>query len=166
MKNSRALVSIKRRYTNRVPNTEWLVNGIPNTEIFRMVEGPGSGGRTSGVLLFALVPSLPHDSPFAGFAHPLPPSLHLSLRSWCSAMADYHFVYKDVEGASTQWDDIQRRLGNLPPKPEPFKPPPFAPKVDAGEQPKSKEWLDEREAEELEELEDDLDDDRFLEQYR
>jgi hypothetical protein len=40
MKNSRALVSIKRRYTNRVPNTEWLVNGIPNTEIFRMVESP------------------------------------------------------------------------------------------------------------------------------
>jgi len=81
-------------------------------------------------------------------------------------MADYHFVYKDVEGRSTEWDDIQRRLGNLPPKPEPFKPPPFAPKVDADKQPKSKEWLDEREPEELEELEDDLDDDRFLEQYR
>ncbi|KAJ0977897.1 hypothetical protein J5N97_013371 [Dioscorea zingiberensis] len=42
-------------------------------------------------------------------------------------MADYHFVYKDVEGASTQWDDIQRRLGNLPPKPAPFKPAPFLP---------------------------------------
>ncbi|KAF8705759.1 hypothetical protein HU200_030962 [Digitaria exilis] len=81
-------------------------------------------------------------------------------------MADYHFVYKDVEGTSTQWDDIQRRLGNLPPKPEPFKPPAFVPKVDADEQPKSKEWLDAREPEELEELEDDLDDDRFLEQYR
>ncbi|PUZ58395.1 hypothetical protein GQ55_5G506800 [Panicum hallii var. hallii] len=81
-------------------------------------------------------------------------------------MADYHFVYKDVEGTTTEWDDIQRRLGNLPPKPEPFKPPPFAPRVDADEQPKSKEWLDAREPEELEELEDDLDDDRFLEQYR
>uniref|UniRef100_J3KX37 Phosducin thioredoxin-like domain-containing protein n=1 Tax=Oryza brachyantha TaxID=4533 RepID=J3KX37_ORYBR len=55
-------------------------------------------------------------------------------------MADYHFVYKDVEGASTQ--------------------------VDADEQPKSKEWLDAREPDELEDLEDDLDDDRFLEQYR
>nr|DAD17780.1 TPA_asm: hypothetical protein HUJ06_019243 [Nelumbo nucifera] len=32
-------------------------------------------------------------------------------------MADYHFVYKDVEGASTQWDDIQRKLGNLLPNP-------------------------------------------------
>ncbi|XP_052140597.1 uncharacterized protein LOC127760387 [Oryza glaberrima] len=81
-------------------------------------------------------------------------------------MADYHFVYKDVEGASTEWDDIQRRLGNLPPKPEPFKPPAYAPKVDADEQPKSKEWLDAREPDELEDLEDDLDDDRFLEQYR
>ena len=78
-------------------------------------------------------------------------------------MADYHFVYKDVEGRSTEWDDIQSRLGNLPPKPGPFKPPPFAPKVDADKQPKSKEWLDEREPEELE---DDLDDNRFLEQYR
>uniref|UniRef100_A0A0E0K1S0 Phosducin domain-containing protein n=1 Tax=Oryza punctata TaxID=4537 RepID=A0A0E0K1S0_ORYPU len=81
-------------------------------------------------------------------------------------MADYHFVYKDVEGASTEWDDIQRRLGNLPPKPEPFKPPAYAPKVDADEQPKSKEWLDAREPDELEDLEDELDDDRFLEQYR
>ncbi|KAI4348286.1 hypothetical protein L6164_009022 [Bauhinia variegata] len=30
-------------------------------------------------------------------------------------MADYHFVYKDVEGASTQSIDIQRKLGNLLP---------------------------------------------------
>ncbi|GMP25802.1 hypothetical protein CsSME_00002490 [Camellia sinensis var. sinensis] len=37
-------------------------------------------------------------------------------------MANYHFVYKDVEGASTQWDNIQRKLGNLPPKPPAFKP--------------------------------------------
>ncbi|KAI8030096.1 Signal peptide peptidase [Camellia lanceoleosa] len=42
-------------------------------------------------------------------------------------MANYHFVYKDVEGASTQWDDIQRKLGNLPPKPPAFKPPSFKP---------------------------------------
>ncbi|KAI7984901.1 hypothetical protein LOK49_LG14G00629 [Camellia lanceoleosa] len=37
-------------------------------------------------------------------------------------MANYHFMYKDVEGASTQWDDIQKKLGNLPPKPPSFKP--------------------------------------------
>lgn len=83
-------------------------------------------------------------------------------------MADYHFVYKDVEGASTQWDDIQRRLGNLPPKPEPFKPPPFVPADDPDLAPKSKDWLDDRTPAELEDLEDDLDldDDRFLEEYR
>ncbi|KAI7727838.1 hypothetical protein M8C21_009152 [Ambrosia artemisiifolia] len=45
-------------------------------------------------------------------------------------MADYHFIYKDVEGSSTQWDDIQRKLGNLPPKQPAFKPDPFTPAED------------------------------------
>ncbi|KAG8384938.1 hypothetical protein BUALT_Bualt04G0170200 [Buddleja alternifolia] len=81
-------------------------------------------------------------------------------------MADYHFVYKDVEGASTQWDDIQRKLGNLPEKPPPFKPAPFAPAEDEDSKPKDKAWIDEKTEEELEDLEDDLDDDRFLEDYR
>nr|CAD1823859.1 unnamed protein product [Ananas comosus var. bracteatus] len=67
---------------------------------------------------------------------------------------------------STQWDDIQRRLGNLPPKPAPFKPPPFVPADDPDLRPKSKDWIDERSPEELEDLEDDLDDDRFLQEYR
>ncbi|KAJ6846588.1 phosducin-like protein 3 [Iris pallida] len=81
-------------------------------------------------------------------------------------MADYHFVYKDVEGASTQWDDIQRKLGNLPPKPAPFKPPAFVPSDDPDLRPRSKDWIDEKTPDELEDLEDDLDDDRFLEEYR
>ncbi|KAF5949274.1 hypothetical protein HYC85_011267 [Camellia sinensis] len=51
-------------------------------------------------------------------------------------MANYHFVYKDMEEASTQWDDIQRKLGNLPPKPPAFKPPSFKPAED--EDPKHK----------------------------
>lgn len=79
-------------------------------------------------------------------------------------MGDYHFVYKDVEGASTQWDDIQRKLGNLPEKPPAFKPPPFTPSSD--DQPKDKSWIDSKTSEELEDLEDDLDDDRFLQEYR
>lgn len=83
-----------------------------------------------------------------------------------TAMADYHFVYKDLEGASTQWDDIQRKLGNLPPKPPPFKPAPFAPAEDEDSKPKDKAWIDEKTEEELEDLEDGLDDDRFLEDYR
>lgn len=83
-------------------------------------------------------------------------------------MADYHFVYKDVEGASTQWDDIQRKLGNLPPKPAPFKPPAFTPAPDEASLPKDKSWIDEKTEDQLEDLEDDpdLDDDRFLEEYR
>ena len=61
---------------------------------------------------------------------------------------DYHTVYKGPEGETTQWDDIQRKLGNLPakvraaadcrqaggpprppcsPPPEPPPPPPPAP---------------------------------------
>ena len=106
------------------------------------------------------------DKLFSLILVPLPFLLSRSRSLDRAAMADYHFVYKDVEGATTQWDDIQRRLGNLPEKPPAFKPPEFVPRVDADEQPKSKEWLDEREADELEELEDDLEDDRFLEQYR
>ncbi|XP_057465074.1 uncharacterized protein LOC130754831 [Actinidia eriantha] len=83
-------------------------------------------------------------------------------------MANYHFVYKDVEGASTQWDDIQRKLGNLPPKPPPFKPPSFSPAADEDSKPKDKAWIDEKSEEQLEDLEDDpdLDDDRFLHEYR
>lgn len=82
-------------------------------------------------------------------------------------MADYHFVYKDVEGASTQWDDIQRKLGNLPAKPPPFKPPPFTPAEDEdSSKPKDKAWIDKKSAEELEDIEDDLDEDPFLEEYR
>lgn len=81
-------------------------------------------------------------------------------------MADYHFVYKDLEGASTQWDDIQRKLGNLPPKPPAFKPPSFTPAEDPDSKPKDKAWVDDKTEEELEDLEDDLDDDRFLQEYR
>ncbi|KAK1423243.1 hypothetical protein QVD17_18540 [Tagetes erecta] len=81
-------------------------------------------------------------------------------------MADYHFVYKDVEGSSTQWDDIQRKLGNLPPKPPAFKPDPFTPKEDEQSKPKDKNWIDHKTEEELEDLEDHLDDDRFLIEYR
>ncbi|XP_058219556.1 uncharacterized protein LOC131330076 isoform X1 [Rhododendron vialii] len=81
---------------------------------------------------------------------------------------DYHYVYKDVEGASTQWDDIQRKLGNLPPKPPPFKPPPFTPSEGQDSKPKDKSWIDDKTEDQLEDLEDDtnLDDDRFLEEYR
>ncbi|GER55875.1 phosducin-like protein, partial [Striga asiatica] len=50
--------------------------------------------------------------------------------------------------------------------PAPFKPAPFAPAEDEDSKPKGKDWLDEKTEEELQDLEDDLDDDRFLEEYR
>ncbi|KAK2989532.1 hypothetical protein RJ640_016656 [Escallonia rubra] len=83
-------------------------------------------------------------------------------------MTDYHFVYKDLEGASTQWDDLQRKFGNLPPKPPAFKPPSFTPAEDPDSKPKDKSWIDQKTEEELKDLEDDqdLDDDRFLLEYR
>ncbi|XP_028085384.1 phosducin-like protein 3 isoform X1 [Camellia sinensis] len=83
-------------------------------------------------------------------------------------MANYHFVYKDVEGVSTQWDDIQRKLGDLPPKPPAFKPPSFTPVEDKDSKHKDNAWIDDRTEEQLEDLEDDpdLDDDRFLQEYR
>jgi hypothetical protein len=79
-----------------------------------------------------------------------------------------HFVYKDVEGTSTEWDDIQRKLGNLPAKPPPSRPAPWIPAPDEKEAFKDRAWLDNKTEEELEELADDpdLDDDRFLEEYR
>lgn len=81
-------------------------------------------------------------------------------------MGDYHFIYKDLDGASTQWDDIQTKHGNLPPKPPAFKPPSFTPASDPDSIPKDKSWIDSKAHDELEDLEDDLDDDRFLQEYR
>jgi len=81
-------------------------------------------------------------------------------------MAVYHFVYKDMEGASKQWDDIQRKLGNLPEKSPAFKPPPFIPAEDAASKPKDKAWFDSKTQDELKDLEDDLDDGCFLEECR
>ena len=78
-------------------------------------------------------------------------------------MADYHTVYKGPEGQTTQWDDIQRKLGNLPAKAPVKKPDPWTPDKEEG---KSKEWVDSKAADELEEMDDEFDDDRFLEQYR
>eukprot|EP00891_Asterochloris_glomerata_P001654 jgi/Astpho2/1654/e_gw1.00032.114.1_t len=42
-------------------------------------------------------------------------------------MADDHTVYKGPEGRTTQWEDIQRKMGNLPPKEPPSKPDPWTP---------------------------------------
>ena len=80
-----------------------------------------------------------------------------------AAMADDHTVYKGPEGRTTQWEDIQRKMGNLPPKEPPSKPDPWTP--DKGDA-RDADWLDSRDEKELEDLEDEFEDDRFLEQYR
>ena len=67
------------------------------------------------------------------------------------------------EGRTTQWEDIQRKLGNLPPKAPVQKPDPWTPEKEEG---KDKAALDSKTVEELQEAEDDYDDDTFLEQYR
>jgi hypothetical protein len=80
-----------------------------------------------------------------------------------SIMADYHTVYKDVEGTTTEWEDLQVKAGNLAPREKPKKEV-WAPADEARKG--TTEWLDEKTEEELENAEDEVDDDRFLEEYR
>ena len=80
-------------------------------------------------------------------------------------MTEYHTAYQRGEGESTQWEDIQRKLGNFKPVEKPWKPDKFQPKqeTDRGGQ----GWLAQQEdPAELREAEDDFADDAFLEQYR
>lgn len=85
-----------------------------------------------------------------------------------------HTVYRGPEGETTEWDDIQRRIGNLPPLPDAFKPEPWAPGeekgrgcVAAGSADAARELMNAKTERELEEMDEDtLADDRFLEQYR
>lgn len=87
-------------------------------------------------------------------------------------------MYKGPEGETTEWEDLQVKLGNFAPRPKPPKPPAFTPRDADADDPAAaarrdpssaatKQWLDGRTAQELERLEDDLgDDDRELERYR
>lgn len=78
-------------------------------------------------------------------------------------MADYHTVYKDLPGTTTEWEDLQVKYGNFKPREKPEKPERWAPKEDHQ---KDKNWINTKDENELEELDDDLDDDRFMEEYR
>ncbi|KAL8524227.1 hypothetical protein ACS0TY_013985 [Phlomoides rotata] len=68
------------------------------------------------------------------------------------AIRKNRYVKKDLEGSSMQWDDIQTRLGNLPPKPPTFKRDPFTPIEDEHSEPKSKAWINDKTKEEFEDL--------------
>lgn len=72
-------------------------------------------------------------------------------------------VYRGPEGESTQWQDIHRKLGNLPEKAPVWRPDVFTPEK---EEAKDKQWIDKKGEEDLEDLEDEFVDQRFLEKYR
>ena len=77
---------------------------------------------------------------------------------------DYHTVYKRPEGETTQWEDLQRKFGNLPPKEPVQKPEAFVPAQDKS---KDRQLLDnDDDVDALENAEDDFADDPFLEAYR
>lgn len=75
-----------------------------------------------------------------------------------------HTVYTRPEGETTQWEDLQRKFGNLPQKDLVWKPTPFSPTSDEKLQ---YERLDHAEdPESLEDMQDDFAEDSFLETYR
>ena len=77
---------------------------------------------------------------------------------------EYHTVYKRPEGETTQWEDLQRKFGNLPPKEPVQKPEAFMPAQDKS---KDRQLLDnDDDIDALENAEDDFADDPFLEAYR
>lgn len=78
-------------------------------------------------------------------------------------MTDYHTTYKGPEGQTTQWEDIQIKLGNMAPKP---KKAPAAKYEGEQETVQDSKWLSGRDEDELGEVEDHFTDDRLLESIR
>lgn len=78
-------------------------------------------------------------------------------------MAEYHTIYKGPEGETTQWEDIHIKLGNMAPKPKAWKPEAYKPEE---EEQHNQQYLDKQDEQELQELQDEFDDDRALEEYR
>jgi hypothetical protein len=76
--------------------------------------------------------------------------------------------YKNAHLETTDWDDAQRKIGNLPPLPEREVTPPMAAARSEEEEARDTSWMDRRSAVELEAMQDDsvATDDRFMEEYR
>eukprot|EP00798_Chlamydomonas_sp_ICE-L_P015774 gene15774-21897_t len=72
-------------------------------------------------------------------------------------------VYKGLDGETTEWDDIQRKLGNFVEKAPAWKPEKFTPKED---EPTGRDLIDNEQEEELSDMEDEFGDDRAMEEYR
>ena len=80
-------------------------------------------------------------------------------------MGDNHTVYERPEGQTTQWEDIQRKMGNMAPAEKVWKPATWSAKQ---ELPKGLAALvgTGGDADAVGDLEGEFDDDRFLEEYR
>jgi hypothetical protein len=76
---------------------------------------------------------------------------------------DYHTTYRGPEGRTTEWDDIQVKLGNYPARPKRETAPKFEGEV---EQVKDHDWVRRLDEDELAEIEDELEDDRALKVLR
>ena len=80
-------------------------------------------------------------------------------------MSDNRTVYERPEGQTTQWEDIQRKMGNMAPAEKVWKPAAWSAKQ---ELPKGLAALvgNGGDADAVDDLEGEFDDDRFLEEYR
>lgn len=76
---------------------------------------------------------------------------------------DYHTTYRGPEGQTTEWDDIQIKLGNKTPRPKREKAPKFE---GEREEAKDGEWIKRLDEGELSDAEEDLEDDRALQVLR
>ena len=73
-------------------------------------------------------------------------------------------TYKRGDGETTQWEDIQTRLGNFAPRAKAWKADEWKSEKDTT---KDKTWIDGKHQEELEDMDnDEFQDSRFLEEYR
>lgn len=72
-------------------------------------------------------------------------------------------VYRGDPSDTTEWDDIQRKLGNFAPKAAIPKPPAYTAEVTEAH---DEAWMDKKSEAELVEAADEYVDDRFLEEYR
>lgn len=80
-----------------------------------------------------------------------------------SGAMDYHTTYRAPEGQTTEWDDIQIKMGNMAPRPKKEKAPKFEGEV---EEAKDADWVKRLDEDELSDIEDDLEDERFLKELR